>query len=131
MSQYATIADLELLGLPATALANVPAEVKTAHLQAASEKADTYLAARGYAVPLATWGQDLRQAVVQIAAWTLLAYKGVNPEDPASAALAKAHDQALAWIKDVSLNDATLNTAATSPLVGSAGIVYTAKRRGW
>lgn len=132
MSQYATIADLELLGLPAAALGSVSADVKNAHLTAASELADSYFVARGYAIPLASWGTELRQAIAQIAAWTLLINnRGVNPEDPSTAAIARAHDQALAWIKDVGRNDATLNAAKTAPAAAPAARVRTAKRRGW
>lgn len=114
MSQYATQADLAKWGLRASVLAGISPADQDAHLQAASAMADSYLGHRGYALPLTTWGDDLRQSVCKVAAWTLLNHRGASPDNPADAGVAKAHDDALSWWRDIARGVANLNVTSTA-----------------
>lgn len=116
MSQYAGASEFAMWGLPPVATADVPASVISAHLEAASSTVDSYIAARGYDLPLTTWGVDVTQAVCRIAAWSLLThYRGVNPDDPAHEALSKANDSAVAWLLNVSKGNANLSVVDVTP----------------
>ena len=64
---YAERTHLAQWGLPSTALSAIPTGTQDAALASASAKADSYLRAR-YALPLSAWGNELRQAVCELAA---------------------------------------------------------------
>lgn len=136
MSQYAELEDM-VLGLQATALTDVDEDTQVAHIVAASALADSYISSRGYTVPLTTWGQDLRGAVVRIAAWTLINARGVNPNHAGHIALMKAHDDSIAWLRDVAKGVANIDVATTTPARANTGVigVYTPdageELRGW
>lgn len=95
---YATAAELALWGLPQETLDTIPAEVQTAMLSGASRDIDRVAKASGHhAVPLVSWGDDIKQAVCEIAAWKIMAWRGYNPEgenDP----LQNRHDKAIKWV---------------------------------
>ena len=85
-------------------------------LVAASAVADSYLASRGYALPLSAWGSDLTAAVCRIAAWSILVnHRGVNPDDPAHAAVRLGQQDAMAWLRDVARGTANADVQTTSP----------------
>jgi|KBSMisStaDraftv2_1062788.scaffolds.fasta_scaffold499740_2 phage gp36-like protein len=75
---YATIADLEALGIAGDALAKISAPIKNQALGAASRLIDGFLAAQ-FVLPVTYWGQDVRGVCCDIAAWRLLANRGFNP----------------------------------------------------
>jgi phage gp36-like protein len=135
---YATTDDLASFGLPANATSGLDSNEMDRQLEAASSIADSYLANRGYVLPLTTWDLDLRSAVARIAAWQIVMHhRGVNPNNPSHAALAKSHDDALQWLRDVSAGKANLNVTATTPARANTGVigVYTLDDaetlRGW
>jgi phage gp36-like protein len=78
VSQYATEAEFEVLGLPAVALDGFTGSVDE-HLTAASGVIDSYLRGR-YALPLtAPYPQEIITATCIIAAWTILNQRGFDP----------------------------------------------------
>lgn len=109
MSQYATREDLAKWGLRANVLAAFTEAEQDAHLVAASELFESYVKDRGYPLPLTTWGNDLRMSVVRVAAWTLLTLRGASPSNPADEGVAKAHDDAISWWRDIAKGIASLN----------------------
>lgn len=138
MSQYADRTDLAKWGLRADVLAGFTEAEQDAHLQAASELFESYVKDRGYPLPLTTWGNDLRMSVVRVAAWTLLNFRGASPSNPASEGVAKGHDDAIAWWRDIGKGIANLNVGTTPvkrrhavPQVISDSYENGEKTRGW
>ncbi len=87
------------------------------HLTGASRKFDSYAGNRGYSMALGTFTEDLEQSVYAVAIWTLLTgVVGANPADPAHAALAKAHDDAIGWWRDIGRGIANPGGAPTGRL---------------
>lgn len=120
-TQYATISDLERLGLTARALEGVnPADIDGA-LLAASSEADGYLASRyGSHLPLTTWPDSLRMAVARMAAFQIMSAIGFNPEDGSHIALRMSYEDARRWLRDVSAGRVTLISAPASSLAPKA-----------
>lgn len=84
MAQYATAAELQTTGLPAAALASLD---PIPFLVNASNLVDSYLQGR-YRLPLPvpadinvanTYPSQLREAVIAIAAWDILTFRGHSP----------------------------------------------------
>jgi phage gp36-like protein len=115
MAQYASQADLSRYGLPLAATSGLDGDDLDGQLAAASSVAESYLSNRGYAMPLDTWGDDLRSTVARIAAWSILTnLRGVNPEDPAHDAIRLGHQDAIYWLRDVAKGVANLSEQSTS-----------------
>ena len=136
MSQYATLAEFAQFGLPMAATENLYPEDVEAQIQSASATADSYLASRGYSLPLDAWGSDIKSAVSRIAAWSILVnLRGVNPEDPAHAAVRLGQQDAMQWLRDVAKGVANADIATTSPVrrrTGTAGVIGGGtSTRGW
>ncbi len=124
--RFAEVEDLEIHGLPGEALTNISTETKEAYLDAASDIAWSYCEGRGYPNPLPTWGADLRSAVSKIAAWELLVHsRGVNPEDPGHAAIAKGQTDAIGWLRDVAKGVANLQGVSTQRVQSGVAAVIT------
>lgn len=80
MARYATIEDLERIGLPSAATADIDDEILEGHLDTASGKIDTYLRSR-YRLPLVTPAPpEIVDACARIAAYTFLIWRGFNPD---------------------------------------------------
>lgn len=136
MSQYATLQQFYRFGLPYMAVENVLEDDLEAQIQAASSTADSYLANRGYTLPLTAWGNDLTSAVCRIAAWSVLVnLRGVNPEDPAHAAVRLGQQDAMQWLRDVAKGVANADVPSTTPVrrrTGVAGVLGGgSSSRGW
>src|SRR5688500_1222630 len=109
------------------------------HLTGATRRFDSYAGNRGYSMALGTWTEDLEQSIYQVAIWTLLTtVVGVNPADPAHAALAKAHDDAVGWWRDIGRGIANPGGAPTGRLATGvigiftgADVVGSEEPRGW
>lgn len=83
------------------------------HLEAVEAKFASYIGSRGYDNVIASAGLDYQLAVIQVATWNLMvAVRGVNPADPAHAALKIQHDEAMSWVRDVASGKANLDTGA-------------------
>jgi phage gp36-like protein len=82
---YATIADLEALGIASDALAAIDPDIKNQMLATMSRRIDQSLNAQ-CTLPLrmklgdTDWGPDLKMMCVQLSAYPLLASRGFNPE---------------------------------------------------
>lgn len=106
MPGYAVTADIPTFGLASETLVNFAPEQQQAQLDAASDFADSFLAAR-FPVPLANPGLALKEAVVVIASWRLLTVRGFDPEDKGDVELKQRYDEALAWLKGIAESDIT------------------------
>lgn len=127
----ATIAELHAMALDERATADLDVGDLDAALLSASSLAYSYLRSR-YSLPLVTWGQDLRLAVCRIAAVLVLNKRGWDPSTNAGdAAIQKAHDDSIAWLKDVAANRAAADIVDTSPSATAAPRVVSNPRRGW
>ena len=117
MTAYATTTDFTALGLPAAALGSID---PTAAIAAASARADGYLASR-YTLPLVTWGEDLRDAVCAIAAYTLLSQRGFNPDAAADANVRDRYLDAIRWLEGISASRVTPVLTDSSGAPGALG----------
>lgn len=98
---YATAAEFYQLALPAAALGDLSSTVVDAQLRSAGGLANSYLG-RKYAVPLGTWGDDLRMCVCALAAYRILLFNiGFNPNNPQDLAVESDYKRWLQWLKDV------------------------------
>lgn len=136
MPRYAERADLAEVGLSSALTADVSTALLDATLDKRSKFADGYLAASGrYTLPLTAWGDDLRLAVCQLAAWDVLtAVVGFNPEDASNSNWRDRRDEALAWLRDVAAGKVIpADVVDSSPDVVEAGGVTAASLplRGW
>lgn len=144
MSQYATTAELANFGIPAAALTGISAAIQNQHLTLASGRLDSYLRGR-YSLPLAVpYPDEVKMAVCNIAAYTLLKRRGFNP-DAYDSNFRDEYLSTLEWLDKlsegkVSLDvhaDATPGTQEGRPAIYSAGYRYTYgevegdENRGW
>lgn len=129
---YATRTDLEQLGLPPDALdaldSRVPGSLARA-LDAASALADGHLRAR-YVLPLSSWSDDLTQRVVAVAAESLMATLGLDPESPMATLLSKRAAKAERWFEMVAAKKIHPTvTEGGAPVDGA--VVISPPARGW
>lgn len=130
---YATLTDLERFGFASPALASLDDATRTAALDARSSYANGFLAKR-FVLPLAAWGDDLRQSIAHMAAWDLLCRRGFDPNSSHDNAVRMRFEDADRWCHDVArgvvepqgIVDATPD-ATESPSV----VVTSRPRRGW
>lgn len=124
---YATRTQLTQLGLPSTALTNVPTATQDAALEAASDRIDSYLRGR-YSVPLESPTDDIVEACCVLAAFRLLTTKGHNPTF-FDQTFADQAAETLQWLKDLGSGKANLDpsidaspeTHEGAPLISSRG----------
>lgn len=124
-----TDAELLQLGLPGTSLSGVAVAVRDEARAAASDTALSYIKKR-FGLPLLAWGSDIKRAVAHIAVYDLMAYRGYAPESGVDALIAKRHDDALAWLRDVArgivepidIEDSTAAVDEQAPLVSSESV---------
>jgi phage gp36-like protein len=143
MSSYATLTDLTVYGLPATALGALSSTVQQAALDDASDIVDSYLRGR-YVLPLLAWGTEITQAVCRIAAYNLLSVRGYNPASGADENIRNRYTDSITWLSQVQRQAAHPNVTAsqdtqnvqqqpnvTSFSVVSLGNGAVAPNRGW
>lgn len=147
MSQYATVAEFFVYGLPASARGNLADADVSAALVAASGAADSYFRGRyGVdSVPLLAWDTDVTKWVCWIAAYDLLSGpRGYNAAAGADSNIRQRYDDAhvfLAMVQRQALHPSVTpqpaaGTTDIQPLVSSYSVVNlatggTAARRGW
>ncbi len=134
MTQYAQITDLDNVGVKADVTAGIPDADLNAVLTKRSVFADGYLAAAGYVLPISAWGDDLRLAVAQLAAWDVMTTLiGINPETPGGAVWMTRRDEAMSWLRDVAAQKIVpTGIVDATPDVSEGGLVcYTSEPRGW
>jgi hypothetical protein len=135
MSQYATLEDFAVFGLPVAAWGDlISADVERA-IQGRSAIVDGLIRARGYSTPLTEWGDDLRVIVCKLAAFDVLVHhRGVNPADPAHAAIVMAHDQAEKALREVVKGYRNLSDAEPARAESGTARVFSTNgttSRGW
>lgn len=132
MSRYAVPSDLAALGLPVAATDGTDPAALQAALDAASDRADSYLRSR-FTLPLTTVTNDLKSAVCSIAAFRILTTRGFNPESGSDTALKLLFDDAIKWLTMV--GDGRITPAFTDssgdPDAPTAPLVISNCRRGW
>lgn len=116
-TQYATLADLESVGLPPLALQGRSDEQKTQALIDASAMVDSYLSTR-FTLPLTTFGRDIVRATLAIVAYDLLYVRGFQPGANDSDATKTRYDDAVKWLRDVAGGKATPAFADTTDREG-------------
>jgi len=141
--QYATIADMQQLGLPPAALANVPNATIDAFLTKASASVDSYLRSQ-YKLPLVTpYPDEIVWATVCIGSYRLMVWRGYNPDEH-DAEIRARYEDCVAWLGQLSRGQVRLDAAADAttrnegaPMVVSRGFpringtVEDGELRGW
>jgi phage gp36-like protein len=115
------------------ALDPLTTDERARYLAAASDWADT-LIQNHHALPLVSWGDDLRQAVCARAVWTIMSGRvGFNPEQGADLAIRKNYEDAVDFLKLVAVGDVELaNVVDSTPPENDGGaFVYSDAPRGW
>jgi phage gp36-like protein len=131
VSRYATPADLVRLALTANALSGISSDDQQAALDSASSKADSYLGA-AFRLPLSAWGDDVKLAVCQIAAFSLLSRRGYNPQAAHDTTILTSHDTAIRWLEQVSRGHIKPSGVTDSaPSAVSVSRVSSKPQRGW
>jgi phage gp36-like protein len=144
MSQYATLNDLQDMGLPPGALEGVPDPDR--FLAQASAHVDSYLRGR-YALPLsAPFPAELVDAVLAIAAYRIMFFRGFDSESQDMLIVDRfqyytGKQGQKGWLDKLSTGQVNLALAADStptvsdggPIVSSAPTSYCTSRsgRGW
>lgn len=129
---YATPADLDALGPAALSTEEISADDKDRVLVSVSTEADGYLNAR-YTLPLTAWGDDLRQHVVNIAAYRLLVRRGWSPVSPEDETIRTGYTDAIAWlskVKDERISPPGI-VDSTPDTYDAGGFVVSKPKRGW
>lgn len=132
LTVYATPRDLSSLGCAGGALDDLSDEDKDLALCAATDNADTELQSGSHTLPLTAWGEDLRQAVVDIAVFRLMRRRGFSPEGP-DMLIAKGYDDAMRWLTSVGRESKTLaGVVDSTPTVHDGGAAVGGYAlRGW
>ncbi|MBA2724281.1 MAG: DUF1320 family protein [Methylibium sp.] len=140
MSQYATQAQFQNLGLRASALEGVPLSIQNQFLDATSGTIDSYLRGR-YSLPLApaAYPPEIVDACLAITAYRVLVWRGFNPEAATDVAFKERHDFYLGspgqkgWLDKVASGAVSLAiTADATPTTHEGGsIVANGSARGW
>ncbi len=105
-TQYCTPDQLDDLGIPTAALAGISVPKQNAALLAASVLIDSYLGGR-FKLPLESYGGDLTLCCAKIAAFNLIAVRGMAPGNASYDTLREGWKDQLNWLKDVSAGRAT------------------------
>lgn len=99
--QYASAAEFDAWALPAQTFRSFTAPEKDTSLQYASRIVAGYVRKRK-TLPLLSWGEDIKAATCQLAAYDMMSKRGQNPAPNADAVLRERRDDAIAWLVDVS-----------------------------
>lgn len=105
---YATTTHFDQFGLPSATLnALASSTVQDALLSAASGRMDSYLGTR-YAVPLTTYGDEVRECACVLAAYAIVQRRGFNPDNAWETALQERRKEALEWLRDIASGKASV-----------------------
>lgn len=133
MSQYASLADFAVYGLPSTATEDIEDATITKFLESASAYVDSQLEARGYATPLTEWAEDLTQVVCRLAAHSVIFHRGVNPADPAHQLIVAERTQTLEMVDKIAKGYARFARTTPERLPQGTARVFSGSggTRGW
>jgi phage gp36-like protein len=125
---YATIADLQDVGLPPGALSGVDVPARQKALDNAAAYMDTFLRDK-YRLPLiAPYDPSLVDANVQIACYRLMTRRGFNPEDPGDQAVRLGRDDAVTFLTRIANGQASLSVTETSPAIEEPRVITDGQR---
>jgi phage gp36-like protein len=97
---YATPANFDELGINAEAFSDYDAEQKDKWLCSATDDADGYLEGGKFKLPLKSWGDDIRQHVVNLAVFKGMKKRGFNPaKDSPDALVVDGKDESIRWFE--------------------------------
>jgi phage gp36-like protein len=121
-SSYAQVSDLLKYGLSQAALNTVTTDVtiQQAHLDAASDLADSYLRSK-FNLPLISWGLALTQKVCEIGAYTLIDLRGYDPENPLDMPIYNRYKAAVSWLERITegeVNPVVVDSSGDPALLG-------------
>lgn len=105
-SQYASTTQLISLSITPQAGARYGDVAMNAALQAASSRADTYLASQ-FTLPLVSWDMQLTRVVCDLAAFDLARQYGLNPSAPDFGAYKSLFDGSMGWLQQVRTQEIT------------------------
>jgi len=121
-------------GINPIALQDVALSLQLSACAQASEIADSYMRGR-YALPLQTWGGDVRFRTAQIAVWMLLKARGVNPSAGADEYWQTEYNDAIRWFEGIQRQavhpDVTPAVAQPGDPTHDLPQVRTDQSRGW
>lgn len=121
--QLATFQEFDDHVLPSTAFAGIDTPVKNAALRWASAIALGFVRKRKV-LPLISWGDDLRDAVCNLAAYRMMGRRGYAPASGSNANIRQSYDDARDWLLLVSTGKTELVDcvdSSTTPTVDEAG----------
>lgn len=101
MAAYLTQAEFLDQTIPGAAFTGLTSTQVNTALEWSSRFADSYLIKR-YALPLVSWGSDLKSAVGSIAQYELLSRRGFRPDSGNDIVSKDRRDAAVLWLRDVS-----------------------------
>lgn len=129
---YASIDELDTF-LPQD-IRSASSDEKTAALEAASDRADSYLQSR-YTLPLTSYGDDLKEAVCALAAYRLGVATGYIPADGTESHLYLLRKDAIQWLQQVAAGEISpagvVDSGTTTSDSGPLPIVASKEPRGW
>jgi phage gp36-like protein len=135
MTRYATTTDFARLGLPTAATQGIATASIEAALDAFAATMDGYLQARGYVLPLSSWGDDLRRCNCQGAAWDVLRVRGYDPNAGGDEAVRLGFEDAMKWLRDVSAGRVTpssiVDSTPSTDEPSQQTVMVTNRRRNW
>lgn len=136
MSQYATIDEFAVHGLPANATTDIDDGAIDSALQASSAIADGVLRGKGHVVPLTAWPLDLTIVVCKLTAFDIIFHhRGASPTNPAHAAIVLSREWAERHLEKIAAGK--INLSESTPARTNTGVVgvYTLddaeELRGW
>lgn len=130
MAAYAVQADLANV-LNAAASASITSGQQNAALASASDYADSYFRAQ-FTLPLISWGQDVTDAVCEIAAYRLMMLRGYNPESGSDVGLRQRYEDAIKWLERVASGKTVPNVSdSASGGVEGGPFIISSSQRGW
>ncbi|MEM9693006.1 MAG: phage protein Gp36 family protein [Myxococcota bacterium] len=136
----ATPLDFEAMGIPLRELDGIPPEIKARHLMAASDQVLSYVNG-AHALPLRSWGFDLRRYTCVIAAYKMVSsHLGYRPDD-FDEDFRRQYERLVGSDTSTQTPILELVAAGRIPVVGlvdetparveSGGVVVSERSRGW
>ncbi len=136
MANYATIADLDSLGLLSRAFAAISDDDKTAALADGSRRVDAFMRSQ-WKLPLVAWDTMVTGWVVDLACYRLMSHRGYNPSTGADPIIRLKYEDVMADLKLANAGKLTPGvtdsySGSTEGVTQAAGpTVYTADLRGF
>jgi hypothetical protein len=114
---YCVPSDLETYGINAEAISELSAQDKIAPIIASiSDEIDSYLRGAGYALPLVSYGNDIKAAAGALTAAELLIIRGVKPgENPEDNEIFRRADRIREWLKLVATGKVVPSMVDSTP----------------